>query len=286
MPDQVISYERKSNKRKDGTTKSIEDQRTANRETAEEHGFTLLEENQLSEEPGHGGDEWWLGGGGTGLAGDDRTGVHFRPVLTQVMEGVEAGCIKCIFCWSTDRLWRDVAICKMMINCLGKHGCALYDRNGYINILTPEGRANVLQGAIAAQTYREQCAVNSPRGCRSTRNKGKTVVTGNVLGFRHVSKGKVVVVSEEITLVRRIFEMYVGGMSLTDICRRLMAEGIVLAPDLYPLHSIKRNEHTYDIIYTKQIKTVLTDCRYQGRQPHEGQEWECKDFLIERGACR
>lgn len=278
---EVASYERKSNKQKDGTSKSIEDQREANRETAEEYGLPLLEVNQMSEEPGHGGDEWWLGGGGSGLAGDERTGARHRPSLTRLMEAIRQKQIRAVIVWSIDRLSRDVALTKIMIDIMGECGCALYDRNGYCDILSPEGRASVLQNAILAMQYRELCAVNSPRGTRSTRNKKKVVVSANVVGYRHISKGKVRVIPEEITLVRRIFGLYVSGMSLTAICRTLMAEGIVLAPDLYVTRSIKRNAHTHDIVYPKQIRTILTDVRYRGQQPHEKQIWECKDFLID-----
>lgn len=279
--DQCDSYERKSTVKKDGSTKSLEDQRAVNLETAEEYGLPLLPQNQRSEAVGSKGSDWWCGGGGTGLPGDDRTGARYRPVLTKIMERVEKDQLKCLIVYSLDRLWRDVALCKMMIDTLGKHGCALYDRSGYVDILTPEGRANVLQQSVRAMEYRELCAVLSPRGCRSTRNKGKTVVTGNVLGYRHVGKGRVIVIIEEIVLVRRIFVMYLAGTSLTDICRTLMSEGIVLAPDLYCVRSVKRNEATHDIVYPKQIRSILCDVRYQGKQPHEGSVWECNDFLID-----
>lgn len=278
---QTVSYERKSTKRKDGTTKSIEDQQEANRETAQEYGLTLLPENQLSEEVGHGGDEFWLGGGGTGLAGEQRTGVRYRPVLTKLLEGICEGRIKCVICWSIDRLARDVSLMKQLIDKMGEFECILLDRNGPLDIISPEGRGAALQIAITAQTYRELCSVNSPRGTRSTRNKGRTVVTGNVFGFRHVGKGKVISIPEELERVKLIFQMFCSGMSLTAIARHFMDQGIALAPDLYEIRSIKRTEHTEHIIYNKQIRTILTDCRYQGRQPHEGQQWDCKDFLVD-----
>ena len=280
-PSQTASYERKSNKRKDGTTKSIEDQREANRETAQEHGLTLLPENQFSEEVGHGGDEFWLNGGATGLAGEQRTGVRYRPILTKLLEGICEGRIKCVICWSIDRLARDVSMMKQLIDKMGEFECLLFDRNGPLDIISPEGRGAVLQSAIAAQTYRELCSVNSPRGTRSTRNKGRTVVTGNVYGYRHIGKGKVISIPEELERVKLIFQMFCSGMSLTAIARHFMDQGIALAPDLYEIRSIKRTEHTEHIIYNKQIRTILTDCRYQGRQPHEGQEWDCKDFLVD-----
>ena len=278
---QTYSYERKSNKSKDGTSKSIEDQRAVNQETAEEYGLTLLPENQLSEEPGLGGNLFWRGFQGTGLGDDDRTDVPFRPVLTRLVELIQAGKVKNLIIYSQCRLWRSTMLCHMMLDLMDKHKIKLFDRNGPLPINTPEGRQAVLQGAVAAQIYRETCAVVSGRGTRSTRKKLKVVVNGNVVGFRHISKGKIEVVPEEIKLVRRVFQMYVSGMSLTAICRTLMAEGVVLAPDLYETHSVKRNEHTHDIVYPKQIRSILCDVRYRGQQPHEGQIWECKDFLID-----
>lgn len=257
----TYSYERKSNKSKDGTSKSIEDQRAVNQETAEECSLTLPPENQLSEEPGHGGDEFWLGFQGTGLEGDNRTGVRYRPVLTNLVEKIRNGECKNLIIYSQCRLWRSVSLCHMMLDMMGECGTRLFDRNGEIQINTPEGRQAVLQGAVAAQICRENCAVYSGRGTRSTRKKLKVVVNGNVPGFRHVAKGKVEVVPEEIALVQRIFSLYVGGLSLTAICRTLMAKGIVLAADLYETHSVKRNAHTYHIIYPKQISSILTDVR-------------------------
>lgn len=278
---QTYSYERKSNKSKDGTSKSIDDQRAVNQETAEEFGLNLLPENQISEEPGLGGNLFWYGFQGTGLDGDDRTGVPFRPALTRIVELMKGGKCKNLIIFSQCRLWRSVMLCHMMLDLMAECAVNLFDRNGQISINSPEGRQSVLQGAVAAQIYRETCAVVSSRGTRSTRKKLKVVVNGNVVGYRHVSKGKIEVLPEEIKLVRRIFKMYVGGMSLTAICRTLMAEGIVLAPDLYETHSVKRNEHTYKIVYPKQIRSILTDVRYRGQQPHEGQVWECNDFLID-----
>lgn len=190
----TYSYERKSNKSKDGTNKSIEDQRAVNLETAEEFGLHLPPENQLSEEPGLGGDLFWRGFQGTGLEGDDRTGVRFRPILTDLVEAMKAGKVKNLLVYSQCRLWRSVSLAHMMLDLMGECGVKLYDRNGPIPINTPEGRQSVLNGAVAAQIYRENCAAYSSRGTRSTRKKLKVVVNGNVVGFRHVAKHKIEVV--------------------------------------------------------------------------------------------
>ena len=280
--EQVVDYARKSVTRgRDGTSKSIADQHDCNEEMAQYHGLPLSKENWHTEERNHGGDEWWAKNPEIGLEWGAVPGQPFRPVLSKIMHGVAKGNIKCVIVWSLDRLFRDVAIAKIMIDTLGEHGCLIFDRNGNVPIDSPESRANVLQTALAAQQYREMCAVNSPRGVNKLRERGKIVVTANVLGYRHVAKGRIKVVMEEIELVRRIFVMFCSGMTKVAIARKLMSEGIALAHDLYDTRSIRRTDDTYNLIYNKQINTILRDVRYQGRQPHEGQIWECPAFLID-----
>jgi DNA invertase Pin-like site-specific DNA recombinase len=281
-PGQVVGYARKSVTRgRDGTNKSISDQHDCNQETADFYGLPLTSENWMTEEKNHGGDEWWKKCPEIGLEWGAASDQPYRPTLTKLVHGVVKGQIKCVIVWSLDRLFRDVAIAKILIDVFGTNGCLIYDRNGSVPIDSPESRGNVLQTALAAQQYREMCAVNSPRGVKKLREREKIVVTANVLGFRHVTKGRIRVVMEEIELVRRIFVLFCGGMSKAAIARQLMDEGVVLAPDLYETRPIQRIEDTHHLIYNKQINTVLRDVRYIGKQPHEKQTWDCPAFLVD-----
>jgi DNA invertase Pin-like site-specific DNA recombinase len=280
-PEQVVDYARKSVTRgRDGSAKSIADQHDCNQETAEYYSLPLTQPNWLTEAKNHGGDEWWQKCPDVGLEWGAVDKQPHRPILTKLIRGVVTGQIKCVIVWSVDRLAREIAIAKILADLFAEHGCLLYDRNGNVPLDSPEARGNFFQTILAAQQYREMCAVNSPRGVNKLRERGKIVVTGNVLGYRHVSKGRIRLVMEEIDLVRRIFTMFVGGMSKAAIARQLMDEGIALAPDLYDIRSIKRIDETGHLIYTKQINTVLKDVRYQGKQPHEDQVWDCPAFLI------
>ena len=286
-PEQVVDYARKSVTRgRDGTNKSITDQHDCNQETADYYGLPLSQDNWLTEEKNHGGDEWWAKCPDIGLEWGAVEKQPYRPTLTKLMRGVVTGKIKCVIVWSVDRLLREIAIAKIMADLFAQHGCLLYDRNGNVPLDSPESRGNFFQTVLAAQQYREMCAVNSPRGVNKLRERGKIVVTGNVLGYRHVAKGRIKVVMEEIALVRRIFTMFCGGMSKAAIARQLMSEDIALTPDLYDSRSIKRTDETSHLIYTKQINTVLRDVRYQGKQPHDDKIhddkiWDCPAFLID-----
>ncbi len=93
--------------------------------------------------------------------GEPSTDQPYRPVLTKLIRGVVTGKIKCVIVWSVDRLLREIAIAKIMADLFAKHGCLLYDRNGNVPLDSPEARGNFFQTVLAAQQYREMCAVNS-----------------------------------------------------------------------------------------------------------------------------
>lgn len=283
-PDQVVGYARKSTK-EDSSTKSIADQHTVNLETAEEYGLPLQSESLLSERIGMSGDLFWEGYVGAGLL--DETGVkrRTRPVLTQIVRGVQEGRIKCIVVWSLDRLWRDVTLCHALIDLLVAKGCLLYDRAGPVNITTPDGRQSVLQNAVAAQHQREKARVDSARGWRENRKKGKRNVNANVLGFRNVpgKRCDVAHVPEEQEFVRRIFRLYDSGENGSasllpmKIAKLLMAEGTDVWRDPKRFSRIEGKEN---IVYINQINAILRDVRYQGRQSHCGIESPCPAFLV------
>ena len=288
LPGDTKLYGRKSTKN-DRSQRSLADQREACFETAEEHNIAVTDEDWFEEAAGHGGDEWWEGGGESGLEGDIFEPARTRPVFTRLMRGVQAGTVKCVIVWSLDRLWRSAEICSKAINIMGKKGCLLMDRNGYVDIASPEGRESVLINAVNAQSQREHTAANCGRGVTKQRAKGKMVGNCNSLGFRSAGpkSGQVRHIPEEHEMVRRIFRMFYAGeddrgpLTLDQIRNQLRGEGYIWTPDLHDKRSVKRTAETRDQIYDQQIRRMLQDIRYIGRQRHEGREWDCPAFLYE-----
>ena len=285
MLGQTIRTGRKStlNER---SAKSLEDQNACTVETAEEWVIPTQECDWLPEQAGYGGDLWWDGYQGNGL--EERGKTKTRPVLTQMMQGVIAGTTKCIIVWNLNRLWRNVSICQAILDILFRHECLLFDYNGPVNIWTYEGRNSVLQAAIRAQEQREDVAVSSPRGIIATRKKGGMVVSPNVLGFRSAGKrtGEVRHLCGEQELVNRIYRMFDAGegdgpMSTQGIAEKLMAEGMAFYAETGGKnpHGKKRAEGNEGRIYVDQVRDVLTDCRYIGKQQHNGETYPCPAFL-------
>lgn len=291
LPGEVISYERKSTS-EEGANKSIADQKEVNFETAQTWGLPLCNECQWDEAVGFGGNLWWDGGGGSGVPGDVRPAERARPVLTKIIRGVVAGKIKCIIVYSLCRLWRDVGICEAALKLLAHYGCLLYDRDGPVDISTPDGRNAVRSAAVAGQNMREMAQITSPRGIRKNRDKGKRVVSANVLGFRNTpgKRSGVIHIPHEQEMVVEAFNLFdngdgrvddagqiLGPVSPIGIARLWMERGFQWPQELSRGH--KRIQENEAAIYVHQITQVLTDCRYQGRQPHEGKEWACPAFL-------
>jgi DNA invertase Pin-like site-specific DNA recombinase len=285
---EIWLYPRKSTA-SESASKSIGDQIEVMLETCQELGLPATEHNVHAEAPGHGGDEWWKGGGRSGLRNDRTKKDRFRPVLTEMMEAIIDGTCKCVLCYSQDRLWRDTGICDAVIDLFLEYDVTLIDRNGLVDIKTPDGRNKVRSMAVSAQTYRENAAEDSKRGVKKQREKGILVVSANTLGFRGAGKHsrQAVVIPEELVIVERIFRMYVHGennsgpMSTTHIAARLMEEGFQWMPDTLEIRPFKRTERRENFIYEWQITRLLRNCRYQGRQPHGGKEWPCPAFLVD-----
>jgi len=163
------------------------------------------------------------------------------------------------------------------------------DRNGFVDISSPEGRESVLINAVNAQSQREHCMVNCVRGVTKSRAKGKMVGNSNSLGFRSAGfkTGAVRHLPEEHEVVRRIFRMFYAGenehgpQTPNQIAAQLMAEGYVWCPDMHSRRSVKRTAETRGMIYDNTIRRALQDIRYIGKQRHEGREWDCPTFLYE-----
>ena len=287
-PGEVALYPRKSTAT-ENASKSIQDQIEVILETLDEVGLPPHTFVIKQEKIGHGGDEWWSGGGQSGLKDDTGTAQPTRPVLTEIMDGVVNGTHKVVACYAQDRLWRKVGICDKMVDLFLENGVQLYDRYGLVDIRTPEGRQQVRSNAVASQHYRERVTQDSDRGKRKNIEKGKLVTGADVLGFRSGGRYSKIVLHrpEEHLVVRRIFTLFDRGesgrgpLSCEEIAKLLMEEGYLWTPDLRAKRGKKRNDFTMNLIYDWQIKKVLTDCRYQGRQPYSKKEWPCDAFLVD-----
>ncbi|MGI4789967.1 MAG: recombinase family protein [Janthinobacterium lividum] len=86
---------------------------------------------------------------------------------------------------------------------------------------------------------------------------------------------------DEQDKVNELYDRCLAGATFDQAANRLMAEGYEWTHDLHEKRAVKRNEHTKHIIYAQQIKTVLTDPRYIGKQKKFGVLWDCPAYLVD-----
>ena len=289
-PGTIRLYGRKSTPQERGKKicRSVEQQMKINFETCSEWNLPATEADVRAERQGLGGELLPTGMTIQVTEGDEPTAERRRPTLGTLLREVSDGKVAAIVVWSEDRLWRSSKLCAALLEFFQRHNVYLFDRSGPIDFRSVEGFQAVVNRAVAAEAHRKMCSENAKRGQRSNRTKGQLVINPDCLGFRTAGRfsREVCVVPEEIQLVVRIFRLFVHGdgqgpYSVAEICRLLMSEGVTWPRDLQDKVAKKRNEATKDLIYCWQIRKVLTDCKYQGRQVHKGKEWECPAFLIE-----
>ncbi len=289
-PGQVTIYGRKSTAN-ERAQKSLADQRKICEALAAHYKLPLADDSWKAEPKGFGGDLWW-DGVQNGLESPD-PGRRTRKVLTEILRSVVRGETKCLLVWNLDRLWRDVAICRELLNVLYKYECLLCDASGFCNIWTYEGRNPILQNAIASQAMREAASIASPRGVNENLKAGILAVSPNVLGMRTAGRGSkdVLHLDVEQDLVRRIYCLLDAGMSDEQVAKLLMAEGIRPYEGTDGKHPCGHNRAPGNEMVWRAdtIHQIGTDCRYVGRQRHqtaqqkehgeEGTEYPCEVFL-------
>ena len=211
---EVVGYSRKSTG-EEGAGRSLDDQDKYNLRTCQRFDLPITPEWLYREAPARSGKLWWQGGGYAGIAGEflngEDTNGNTRPVLTQIVQGITSGSIKCVVVWSLDRLARHVGIMEALMELMAQHGCVLYNRNGPYDLTTPEGRQAVRNEMVAAQYVRERACVDLPRGVVEQREKGVVVGTANRLGFRAVGNktGGIKHIEEEQNTVLEIYSLFV-----------------------------------------------------------------------------
>lgn len=145
-----------------------------------------------------------------------------RPGLAEVMQAAERGEFDVLIAEAPDRISRDIADLAHV----HKH---LEFRDIKMNCVNGGQMSTVQIGmyGLVGQMQREEGAKKIKRGMmgvvRSGRNAG-----GKAYGYRPVTGkvGELEIVEEEATVIRRIFDMYAGGVSPRTIAGALNAEGV------------------------------------------------------------
>ena len=204
-----------------------------------------------------------------------------RPDFLRMIEDCRAGKIQKVLVKSISRFARNTVDALNYIRELKDLGISVYFESENIDTLTPGGE--VLLTILAAMAEQESRTISSNIKWayqRKFQNGDIVLNTGLMLGYRKVGKdddGHDVyeIVEEEAEIVRRIYREFVAGYSITQIGKRLNADGIKtkLGRDKWchsTLESILTNEK-----YTGNAllgKTWKPDVLSKRRQKNDGKK--------------
>ena len=148
-----------------------------------------------------------------------------RPALTKLRNDVKNGDIDIIVCYDQDRLSRKLGqqlfiteefekFCKKLIFVCGDYKNSVDGRLSYL-----------IKGAIA-EYERERILERCIRGKKEKFLKGE-ITNSHLFGYKYNHKEKTYDIDEaEANIVRRIFDLYIGGMSSRQILMLFQTENI------------------------------------------------------------
>lgn len=176
-----------------------------------------------------------------------------RPGLKSMIDAIQCGEINAVVIYKLDRLSRKQRDTMTIIeDILLKNDVALVSLNETLDTSTPWGRAMIGILSSFNQMESENIQMRTAMGRKAKAEKGGYAGGKPPIGYR-VSDGQLVVVPEEAEIVRLVFKLRSGGMTLMGIADELNKLGYRTKTGKEFLHSavqtILNNEQTYRGVY-------------------------------------
>ena len=147
-----------------------------------------------------------------------------RPQFQQMIEDMKNGLINYIVAYKLDRVTRSVRDLEVLISTLEKYHCYLICDRDDVNTSTANGRFFVRMLTVLSQLEIEIVSERTKFGLVGAAKKGH--LSGRTpLGFTKHEKQLVV---DDITadVIRRIFRLYLDGLSVCSICKLFNQEEV------------------------------------------------------------
>lgn len=170
------------------------------------------------------------------------TGTRKREEFQRLLKDAEEGKIDIILTKSISRFARNTVDLLETVRHLSSIGVEVRFEREHINSLSGDGELMLTILASFAQAEAEATSQNIKWSIKKGFEQGRPHNFHPTLGYRwNREKCQLVVVPEEAELVKRIFEMYRDGSSLSQITDALTGEGIKpMKADKYHVTTISR----------------------------------------------
>ena len=198
-----------------------------------------------------------------------------RPQFKQMIKDCLAGKIDLIITKSVSRFARNTVECLEYVRLLKARGIGIYFEEQNIDTLKSDSELYLVIYAGFAQSESESMSKNITWSFRKNFEEGKVTFRYNqLLGYKKGENGEPEIVPEEATVVERIFDMFLAGMTIRDISTTLQSENITFPNKSFKftkrmIQSVLRNEkYCGDCILQK---TVTVSCISKERKVNEGE---------------
>ena len=204
------------------------------------------------------------------------TSIRKRQGFQQMMQDCREGKLDLIITKSVSRFGRNTLDCLVSVRELQALGVDVYFEKENIHSLGSGSELLLTLIAAVAESECFQMSENIKWGFRRKYETGsvKSLMLGKCLGYRKDEEGQIVIVEEEAKIVRRIYQEFLDGKSLTGIALGLKKDGIRTNQgnetwSESTLHKILRNELVKgDILFQK---TYVLDPLTQKRMKNNGE---------------
>ncbi len=147
-----------------------------------------------------------------------------RPSFMQMLEHAKQGRFDLIVTRELSRFARNTVDALNATRELKQYGVEVYFVNDGIWTMDGDGEVRLTIMASIAQDESRKTSERVKAGQKISREKGVLYGNGNILGYDRVGKSYVIN-EEQAATVRRIYELYAGGMGEQGVAETLMAEG-------------------------------------------------------------
>jgi len=151
-----------------------------------------------------------------------------RAEFNRMIEDAKKGIIDQVVTKSISRFGRNAEDVLTAVHLLSSHSVHVYFEEQSIDSRSPESELYITLFSGIAQEENRSLSENIKWGIRKKIEDGSSPIYDRpCYGYRVDENGAFTIVPEEATVVRRIFAMYLSGMSILKIKATLEADGIM-----------------------------------------------------------
>ena len=201
---------------------------------------------------------------------DGFSGLGFqRPAFQKMLEDIEKGKVNCIVTKDLSRLGRDyIGTGYLLENYFPKKGVQLIAVNDGVDTMAEDNQQQWLPfRTVLNDLYAKDISKKIRTSFDTKRKNGQFIGAFSTYGYQKDSKNKNRLVIEEETaeIVKKIFQWYLQGDSMTAIAKKLNSMSVP-SPGIYKMiHSGYENKNMKYGLWTQQtIKSILSNETYAG----------------------